>query len=529
MNRLNRRSGVKKRLLRDLLLLFAATTGSLLAAVFYAGDTLRDDLAVEQLQNLAHKTSQDFAGFFLPVEKALRMAQGWGAAGALDLDDTAALAGRFIPVLENLSKASAIVLGDSEGRSVYLYRNAEGWTSRSVDHQGAALWIDWSPRGQAMAQRQGNSPFDPRHRPWFKNALKTEADNQAVWTRPYLFFTDGVAGVTGSLRFQRPGDEKTYVIGMDVPLQGLLSALSELDVGFGGQAFVTEADGSVLLPPPGNLEDSNELSVSMAPNHFDTGSVFSAVKAWKKAGSPAGQALEFSSNGNWWAWLRPLGKDQSGLWLGISIPETDFLGALRSRWSFVVLAGLLVLAAGLAFTFMLTRHYGRQLKTIPTLSDDPERVEESVMALIHFGESPTLEFKSTMRANLKTGKTGKEIELAWLKGVVGFLNTEGGILLIGVDDEGQIIGIEADNFENDDKCLLHFKNLVNQHIGAEYSKYLQADVRHVAGKTIVAVSCEKAREPVFLMIGKNEEFHIRSGPSSMKLTPRQMLQYLNVR
>ena len=46
--------------------------------------------------------------------------------------------------------------------------------------------------------------------------------------------------------------------------------------------------------------------------------------------------------------------------------------------------------------------------------------------------------------NLKSGKNGKEIELAWLKGVVGFMNTNGGILLIGVDDSGTILGIDAD-------------------------------------------------------------------------------------
>ena len=148
--------------------------------------------------------------------------------------------------------------------------------------------------------------------------------------------------------------------------------------------------------------------------------------------------------------------------------------------------------------------------------------------LIRYGESPNLEFKSTLRTNLKTGKTGKEIELAWLKSVVGFLNTDGGILLIGVNDEGEVIGIAADQFENDDKCLLHFKNLINQHIGAEFNKYLHAEIRPVSGKTVVAVVCEKAREPAFLLAGGNEEFHIRSGPSSIKLTPRQMLQYLSV-
>jgi hypothetical protein len=529
-NKRSGRSSIRKRLLRDLLLMLAATSGSLLAAIFYAGESLREDLAVEQLQELARKTNEDFSGFFLPVENALRIAQGWGVAGDLTLEDSAALVSRFIPVLDNLHKASALVLGDTEGRSFYLRRSANGWTSRALDAAGNATWIDWSGPGAATAERQGKDAFDPRGRPWFQQALQAENGAQVLWTRPYLFFTEGVAGMTGALRFRPPGSNPaTFVIGLDVPLKGLLAALAKLEVGNGGEAFITEADGAVLLPPTPSVEDSNGLSVSLSPQRFDAGAVFRAVSAWSAAGKPAETALEFTNNGAWWAWLQPLSGAKNGLWLGISVPETDFLAVLRKRGSFIILAGLLVLTTGLGLTLWLTRRYGRQLKAAPLLGDDAQAFEDSVLSLIHHGESPTLEFKSTLRTNLKTGKPGKEIELAWLKGLVGFLNTDGGVLLVGVDDEGDILGIDADQFDSEDKCLLHVKNLINQHIGAEYSKYLQTQIRNVQGKTLVAISCEKAAEPVFLMIGKNEEFHIRSGPSSIKLTPRQMLQHLNGR
>jgi len=517
------RSGPRRRLLRDLLLLLLFTTGTLLAAVFYAGELLRDDLAMEQLQELARKTGEDFGGFFQPAEKNLRMARGWGGAGDLDLEQPAALASRFIPVLDNLAKASALVLGDSDGRSFYLYRDEEVWVSRSVEPGGEAVWRRWSETGEQQGEQVGRSDFDPRSRPWYRGAL--EAEDAVFWTRPYLFFTAKTSGITGAVRFSHPGHPgRDYVIGLDLPLESILHALAQLKVGEGGSAFLTEANGSVLLPPAGG-----DFPVTLASSRFDAGPVLAAVDAWKAGGRPEREALEYRSGGPWWAWLHPIRDDNQGLWLGITVPEVDFLGALQSGWHLVLLVGVAVLLAGLALTLALTRRYGRQLKALPSLTGDPEDFEERVLALIHTGESPTLEFKSTMRTNLRTGKPGKEIELAWLKGVVGFLNTDGGVLLIGVDDEGEVIGIDADRFENDDKCLLHFKNLVNQHIGAEFSKYIQAEVRPVNDKTIVAVSCHKAREPVFLMIGKNEEFHIRSGPSSMKLTPRQMLQYLSLR
>ena len=49
------------------------------------------------------------------------------------------------------------------------------------------------------------------------------------------------------------------------------------------------------------------------------------------------------------------------------------------------------------------------------------------------------------------GQTDKAIELAWLKSVVAFMNSEGGTLLIGVNGGSGIKGIEANGFESDDK------------------------------------------------------------------------------
>ena len=40
------------------------------------------------------------------------------------------------------------------------------------------------------------------------------------------------------------------------------------------------------------------------------------------------------------------------------------------------------------------------------------------------------------------------------------------------------------------------------------------------------IECTKATDPVFLKIGKNEEFYIRSGPSSVKLSPSQIVNFV---
>jgi len=64
--------------------------------------------------------------------------------------------------------------------------------------------------------------------------------------------------------------------------------------------------------------------------------------------------------------------------------------------------------------------------------------------LLAVGESQTVEFKSTARWNTRAGQQDKKMEHVVLKTVCGFLNAEGGTLLIGVDDDGQILGLVED-------------------------------------------------------------------------------------
>lgn len=152
-----------------------------------------------------------------------------------------------------------------------------------------------------------------------------------------------------------------------------------------------------------------------------------------------------------------------------------------------------------------------------------ERSEEEKLILA--GESANLEFKSTLRWNLHANRADKAIEHSVLKTVVAFLNSEGGSLLIGVEDDGNVIGNEADNFPSDDSFLLHFGNLVNDKIGKQFSGQIQWDLRELQGAKILRVDCAPSSTAVFLKVKDGEEFYIRSGPSSVQLSTSEVLEY----
>ena len=68
----------------------------------------------------------------------------------------------------------------------------------------------------------------------------------------------------------------------------------------------------------------------------------------------------------------------------------------------------------------------------------------NIVELVSDGESRNAEHKSTARFNPFTGTTDPNLEWSALKTIAGFANAEGGLLIVGVDDDGGAVGIEGD-------------------------------------------------------------------------------------
>lgn len=154
--------------------------------------------------------------------------------------------------------------------------------------------------------------------------------------------------------------------------------------------------------------------------------------------------------------------------------------------------------------------------------------DRDITSFIADGESDTLEFKSTLRWDIRAGKTNQAIERACLKSISAFLNTNGGTLLIGVKDDGSIEGIETDKFVNEDKFLLHLWTLIRTCLGRDVSPSVQTSLEKVDGKTVCIVRCARNTRPVFLrQPGFPEEFFIRLGPASNAMDISEALKYIH--
>ena len=164
---------------------------------------------------------------------------------------------------------------------------------------------------------------------------------------------------------------------------------------------------------------------------------------------------------------------------------------------------------------LYTRFRGEALSSVDT-----------VTALIPQGESKTLEFKQTFSLDIRKGSKEKYIELSALKTVAAFLNSQGGDLLIGVDDEGAITGVDEEIekfYKNDDKYLLNFKSHIKSKIGEAFYPLIDYALVDIEGNKVFKVSCKAGTDPCFL--GGNE-FFVRSGPATDELKGKIQADYI---
>jgi len=149
--------------------------------------------------------------------------------------------------------------------------------------------------------------------------------------------------------------------------------------------------------------------------------------------------------------------------------------------------------------------------------------------LIENGESETVEFKSTLSKNLKTKQKDKEIEKSCLKTITAFLNSDGGTLIIGIEDSGNPIGFQQDVFPTEDKMSQHLSNLIRDHIGLEHIPNVNFDFMPYAGKNLLVVECRPSDSPVHLKYGNEEDFFIRAGSTTQVLTMSKADAYKKAR
>jgi len=164
-----------------------------------------------------------------------------------------------------------------------------------------------------------------------------------------------------------------------------------------------------------------------------------------------------------------------------------------------------------------------------------ESPRSSIELLMAQGEGELLEFKETIRWDLRQEQVHKRIEDSSLKAIAAFANYKGGTLLIGVRDDGTVPGLGPDlnTFAGSrDKFDLHLTNLIKDRFSESFrAGCVSVSYPTVEDKVICRVDVSRSRMPVYLNVADSggaptPRLIVRAGASSPEIPLSQVAAYV---
>ncbi|MDT0636324.1 helix-turn-helix domain-containing protein, partial [Spectribacter hydrogenooxidans] len=169
-----------------------------------------------------------------------------------------------------------------------------------------------------------------------------------------------------------------------------------------------------------------------------------------------------------------------------------------------------------------------------SLFENPNAVQKEATAaeLAQQDESQTLEFKSTARWNMRANQADKKMEHVALKTVCGFLNAEGGKLIVGVDDDGNALGLSPDystlKKPDRDGFELWLRQHIENNLSIQTAKLVRVAFDTIDDKEVAVLTIAPSGRPVFAKgLGDQQpnDFWVRLGNQTKQLHGDEMIEY----
>ena len=166
------------------------------------------------------------------------------------------------------------------------------------------------------------------------------------------------------------------------------------------------------------------------------------------------------------------------------------------------------------------------------ISDHDPTFFRPITDIVQHGESYVLEFKSTLQWDVVKNEQNKALRLSVIKTIAAFLNSQGGTLVIGVEDDGSILGLDRDLAlvnQSQDRFERLLVDLISESIGVAIAQCYRIRFEDVEDKSVCIIDVERSPEPVFVKeSGKEKMFYIRAGNTSRYLDSEETHKYIEM-
>lgn len=180
------------------------------------------------------------------------------------------------------------------------------------------------------------------------------------------------------------------------------------------------------------------------------------------------------------------------------------------------------------------QYNARQIEQLLEPPDEAVSAKQmSVAEMLVVGEGQYVEYKASFLWDYRRQSVNKELNVPAMKNVAAYMNSAGGVVLLGVDDNGVVLGLENDFRAINKPGIDGYENVLNmafnRMIGAEFRHYLEIRFEEVDGQTVCMLAVSPSSYPVYLKHKGTEAFYVRTGNSSQPLELSQAVRYIQDR
>ncbi len=222
---------------------------------------------------------------------------------------------------------------------------------------------------------------------------------------------------------------------------------------------------------------------------------------------------------------RPLEESTPGSF-AVSQLQQSLQGRTPKKTAFYAIVGVVLsVSAALLYSAM-----HRRTERIEQLS---AALGGDLRALIARGESVNLEFKSSFRWDMKESKVNRALEAVVLKTLAGYMNGNGGTLLIGVADDGSVTGLQQDykTLKKPDRDGFEqvLMTAIATKLGADSCRDVQMVFNSLENQDVCRVIVAPAHRPVYVKDGDSPRLYVRTGVSTRELNVQEAINYTSAR
>jgi hypothetical protein len=210
----------------------------------------------------------------------------------------------------------------------------------------------------------------------------------------------------------------------------------------------------------------------------------------------------------------------------VSQMRRSLQGQTPKKTTFYAIVGVILSVGGAVLYSSLQRRSARIEQLSAALDSD-------LQTLIVQGESADLEFKSSFRWDLRENKINRALEGVILKTLAGYMNSNGGTLLIGVADDGTIVGLESDyktlKKQDRDGFEQALMTAVATKLGGDACKSVQIVFHSVETKEVCRAMVAPMQRPVYVKDGDTPKLYVRTGVLTRELNVQEAIDYTSSR